>query len=39
VTLGRVSNLDVTPTLSRLLGLESPGKEGRVLEEFLTATR
>jgi predicted AlkP superfamily pyrophosphatase or phosphodiesterase len=39
VTLSRVSNLDVTPTLSRLLGVESPGKEGRVLEEFLTPAR
>ena len=39
VTLGRVSNLDVTPTLSRLLGVESPGKEGRVLEEFLAPAR
>ncbi len=39
VTLGRVSNLDVTPTLSRLLGVESPGKEGRVLEEFLALPR
>jgi predicted AlkP superfamily pyrophosphatase or phosphodiesterase len=39
VTLNRVSNLDVTPTLSRLLGVESPGKEGRVLEEFLTPSR
>jgi predicted AlkP superfamily pyrophosphatase or phosphodiesterase len=39
VTLGRVSNLDVTPTLSRLLGVDSPGKEGRVLEEFLAPTR
>jgi predicted AlkP superfamily pyrophosphatase or phosphodiesterase len=38
-TLGRVSNLDVTPTLSRLLGVESPGKEGRVLEEFLVPNR
>lgn len=39
VSLGRVSNLDVTPTLSRLLGVESPGKEGRVLEEFLALPR
>jgi predicted AlkP superfamily pyrophosphatase or phosphodiesterase len=39
VTLGRVSNLDVTPTLSRLLGVESPGKEGRALEEFLEPER
>jgi predicted AlkP superfamily pyrophosphatase or phosphodiesterase len=38
-TLGRVSNLDVAPTLSRLLGVESPGKEGRVLEEFLALPR
>lgn len=39
VILGRVSNLDVTPTLSRLLGVESPGTEGRVLEEFLAPSR
>ncbi len=39
VMLSRVSNLDVTPTLSRLLGVESPGKEGRVLEEFLNPSR
>jgi hypothetical protein len=38
VTLGRVSNLDVTPTLSRLLGVDSPGDEGRALEEFLNLT-
>jgi predicted AlkP superfamily pyrophosphatase or phosphodiesterase len=36
VKLERVSNLDVTPTLSRLLGITSPGNEGRVLEEFLS---
>jgi len=39
VTLSRVSNLDVAPTLSRLLDLESPGQEGRVLEEFLRYER
>lgn len=39
VTLGRVSNLDVAPTLSRLLGVECPGNEGRVLEEFLKPAR
>jgi len=37
--LPRVSNLDVAPTISRLLEMESPGNEGRVLEEFLTPLR
>ena len=31
----QVSNLDVTPTIARLLGVEMKGLEGRVLEEFL----
>jgi len=35
VVLSRVSNLDVAPTISRLLEMESPGNDGRVLEEFL----
>lgn len=34
--LPRVSNLDVAPTLSRLLQIPSPGNEGRALEEFLS---
>jgi len=34
VKLERVSNLDVAPTLSRLLEIESPGNEGRALQEF-----
>ncbi len=37
--LPRVSNLDVAPTLSRLLQIDSPGNEGRVLEEFLEPAR
>jgi predicted AlkP superfamily pyrophosphatase or phosphodiesterase len=35
VTLPRVSNLDIAPTLARLLGLSLPGAEGRVLDEIL----
>ena len=35
IVLPRVSNLDVAPTLSRLLQVEPPGNEGRALEEFL----
>ncbi|HYD85772.1 MAG TPA: alkaline phosphatase family protein [Opitutus sp.] len=35
VTLPRVSNLDIAPTLARLLGLSLPGAEGRVLEKIL----
>jgi hypothetical protein len=38
-SLPRVSNLDVAPTLSRLLQIDSPGNEGRVLEEFLEPAR
>ncbi len=33
--LGRVANLDVAPTLARLLGLKMPEMDGRVLEEIL----
>ena len=33
--LGKVSNLDVTPTMAHLLGIEVPGTEGRVLKEAL----
>jgi predicted AlkP superfamily pyrophosphatase or phosphodiesterase len=33
--LGRIRNLDVAPTIARLLGLPLPGAEGRVLEEIL----
>jgi len=31
----RVSNLDVTPTVARLLGLKLADPDGRVLEEIL----
>ncbi len=34
---GRIRNLDVAPTIARLLGLPLPDAEGRVLEEILTA--
>ncbi len=34
-TLGKVSNQDVAPTLAKLLGVELPTAEGRVLEEAL----
>lgn len=34
-TLGRIRNLDVAPTIARLLGLPLPDAEGRVLEEIL----
>lgn len=33
--LGRVRNLDVAPTIARLLGLEMKNVQGRVLEELL----
>lgn len=35
VPLGKIRNLDLAPTIARLLGLEMPGVEGRVLEEIL----
>ncbi len=35
VSLSRVANLDVAPTIARLLGLEIPQAEGRVLTEIL----
>lgn len=35
VVLPRVSNLDVAPTIARLLNLSIPEPEGRVLEELL----
>jgi predicted AlkP superfamily pyrophosphatase or phosphodiesterase len=35
VTLGRISNLDVAPTVAQLLGLKIPNAEGRVLNEIL----
>ncbi len=36
VVLPRVRNLDVAPTVARLLGIPLPGAEGRPLEEILT---
>jgi hypothetical protein len=33
--IGHVHNLDIAPTIARLLGLEMEGLEGRVLEEAL----
>jgi predicted AlkP superfamily pyrophosphatase or phosphodiesterase len=35
VTIGHVSNLDIAPTVARLLGLEMPKMSGRVLSEAL----
>lgn len=35
VKLGRIANLDVAPTVARLLGLTIPNAEGRVLKEIL----
>jgi predicted AlkP superfamily pyrophosphatase or phosphodiesterase len=35
VRLQRVRNVDVAPTIARLLGLELPNVDGRVLEEIL----
>jgi predicted AlkP superfamily pyrophosphatase or phosphodiesterase len=35
VSLSRVANLDVAPTIARLLGLQIPRAEGRVLTEIL----
>jgi predicted AlkP superfamily pyrophosphatase or phosphodiesterase len=35
VKLERVRNLDVAPTIARLLGVALPGVDGRVLEEIL----
>lgn len=37
VKLDRVRNLDVAPTIARLLGVPLPDVEGRVLEEILTS--
>lgn len=39
VRLERVRNLDVAPTIARLLGVDLPGAEGRVLEEILSAAK
>ena len=35
VRLERVENLDVAPTLARVLGLTLPDTDGRILTEFL----
>jgi len=37
VKLGRIANVDVAPTVARLLGLTIPNAEGRVLDEILDA--
>ncbi len=37
VVLARVNNLDVAPTAARLLDIELPGAEGRVIEDILVA--
>jgi hypothetical protein len=34
--LGHVRNMDIAPTVARLLGLEMPKMSGRVLDEALT---
>ena len=34
-TLGKISNLDVAPTMARLLGIEMPTADGKVLESAL----
>lgn len=39
VILPRMSNLDVAPTMARLLGLTLPGTEGRVLDEILVPAK
>jgi predicted AlkP superfamily pyrophosphatase or phosphodiesterase len=35
VTIERMANLDVAPTVARLLGLTLPETDGRILEEAL----
>ena len=32
VKIGKASNMDVAPTMARLLGVELPGADGKVLE-------
>ena len=39
VEIPRMANLDVAPTLAKILGLRLPQVEGRVLEEFLEPVR
>ncbi len=39
VRLERVSNLDVAPTIARLLGVELPTADGRAMEEILSAAK
>ena len=34
--LGRIKNVDVAPTIARLLGVQLPEVDGRVLDEFLS---
>ena len=35
ISLPRVANLDVAPTIAEILGLQIPNPEGRVLTEIL----
>jgi predicted AlkP superfamily pyrophosphatase or phosphodiesterase len=35
MVLDRMANLDVAPTIARLMGLKLPQADGRVLEEIL----
>jgi predicted AlkP superfamily pyrophosphatase or phosphodiesterase len=39
VKLDRVRNLDVAPTIARLLGIELPGADGKVMEEILLGAK
>ena len=39
VKLDRVSNLDVAPTIARILGLEMPPMDGKPLSEILVETK
>ena len=39
IEMERVSNLDVAPTIARILGLSLPEVDGRVLEEILESRR
>ncbi len=38
VVLERMANIDVAPTIAKLMGLTLPGADGRVLEEILDET-
>jgi hypothetical protein len=39
VKLGMVDNIDVAPTIARLLGQRLPGAEGKVITEILSTTK